>query len=182
MTCLLKLDRVSVKDAQQRGGIAPRTVIWRSVTSAWIQPFTVLTPLILSALSLWARYIAYTKYQVYVTVQDELIVAGVFVRVYNEQPDFAFSPDEATSFCKGLVTWISVCSRTETFCARQSRFQRKFIDDRCVSSKLSFPHAETFGTTRRERDVGSHGRRSHGGWGATMVSYPESMPYLSLKD
>lgn len=53
--------------------------------------------------------------------QDELITAGVLVRVYNEQPDFVFSPEEATAFCKGLVTWISQYSRAETFCLSLSK-------------------------------------------------------------
>lgn len=36
--------------------------------------------------------------------QDELVVAGVFVRIYNEQPAFALDDPEA--FAKGLVSWI----------------------------------------------------------------------------
>ena len=51
-------------------------------------------------------------------VQEELVAAGIFVRVYNEQPSFALGHEEATAFCKGIVTWISVFSRKESFCAR----------------------------------------------------------------
>ena len=36
--------------------------------------------------------------------QGELIVAGVFVRVYNEQP--AFPVADPAAFCKGLVTYL----------------------------------------------------------------------------
>ena len=34
----------------------------------------------------------------------ELVVAGVFVRVYNEQPNFPVA--DPAAFCKGLVTFI----------------------------------------------------------------------------
>ena len=36
--------------------------------------------------------------------QGELVVAGVFVRVYNEQP--AFPVADPAAFCKGLVTYL----------------------------------------------------------------------------
>lgn len=32
------------------------------------------------------------------------MVAGVFVRIYNEQPGFALS--DPTAFAKGLVSWV----------------------------------------------------------------------------
>ena len=35
---------------------------------------------------------------------QELVVAGVFVRVYNEQPNFPVA--DPAAFCKGLVTFI----------------------------------------------------------------------------
>lgn len=35
---------------------------------------------------------------------QELVVAGVFVRVYNEQPNFPVA--DPAAFCKGLVTYI----------------------------------------------------------------------------
>ena len=40
----------------------------------------------------------------YSSLKGELVVAGVFVRVYNEQPSFALS--DPAAFCKGLVTWL----------------------------------------------------------------------------
>lgn len=49
-------------------------------------------------------------------MQGELVVAGVFVRVYNQQPGFAMGHEEATSFCKGLVTWINTHSKQSGFC------------------------------------------------------------------
>lgn len=36
--------------------------------------------------------------------QGELVVAGVFVRVYNEQPTFPVA--DPAAFCKGLVTYL----------------------------------------------------------------------------
>ncbi|GAB4814092.1 hypothetical protein N2152v2_001138 [Parachlorella kessleri] len=51
-----------------------------------------------SAASLAPRDFAYSS------LKGELVVAGVFVRVYNEQPSFALS--DAAAFCKGLVTWL----------------------------------------------------------------------------
>lgn len=42
---------------------------------------------------------------------QELVVAGVFVRVYNEQPNFPVA-DPAT-FCKGLVTFIHAHMKPE---------------------------------------------------------------------
>lgn len=35
---------------------------------------------------------------------QELVVAGVFVRVFNEQPNFPVA--DPAAFCKGLVTFI----------------------------------------------------------------------------
>ena len=37
-------------------------------------------------------------------LQGELVVAGVFVRIYNEQPSFAVT--DPAAFTKGLVTWV----------------------------------------------------------------------------
>jgi DnaJ family protein C protein 13 len=37
-------------------------------------------------------------------MQGELVVANVFVRVYNEQP--AFQVTDPATFCKGLVTYL----------------------------------------------------------------------------
>ncbi len=51
-------------------------------------------------------------------MQEELVAAGIFVRVYNEQPSFVLGHEEATAFCKGIVTWISVFSRKESFCTQ----------------------------------------------------------------
>jgi len=48
--------------------------------------------------------------------QGELVVAGVFVRVYNQQPAFAMGHEEATQLCKGLVTWINAHSKSPDFC------------------------------------------------------------------
>lgn len=36
------------------------------------------------------------------------MVAGVFVRIYNEQPAYALA--DAAAFAKGLVTWINACA------------------------------------------------------------------------
>ena len=43
-------------------------------------------------------------------------MAGIFVRVYNEQPGFGVTHEVATAFCKGLVTWINSQSLAPTFC------------------------------------------------------------------
>ena len=40
----------------------------------------------------------------FVSLGQELVVAGVFVRVYNEQPNFPVA--DPAAFCKGLVTYI----------------------------------------------------------------------------
>ena len=60
-------------------------------------------------------------------VQEELVAAGIFVRVYNEQPSFALGHDEATAFCKGIVTWVSIFSRKEPFCSRPGRHSATLI-------------------------------------------------------
>ena len=54
-------------------------------------------------------------------MQGELVVAGVFVRVYNEQPTFAVS--DAPSFCKGLVSYLHVQTQSPLFCALQADAQ-----------------------------------------------------------
>lgn len=41
----------------------------------------------------------------------ELVVAGVFVRVYNEQPNFPVA--DPAGFCKGLVTFIHSLMKPE---------------------------------------------------------------------
>lgn len=41
----------------------------------------------------------------------ELVVAGVFVRVYNEQPNFPVA--DPAAFCKGLVTFIHALMKPE---------------------------------------------------------------------
>ena len=41
----------------------------------------------------------------------ELVVAGVFVRVYNEQPNFPVA--DPAAFCKGLVTFIHAHMKPE---------------------------------------------------------------------
>lgn len=40
----------------------------------------------------------------FAALRQELVVAGVFVRVYNEQPNFPVA--DPAAFCKGLVTYI----------------------------------------------------------------------------
>ena len=40
----------------------------------------------------------------FAALRQELVVAGVFVRVYNEQPNFPVA--DSAAFCKGLVTYI----------------------------------------------------------------------------
>ena len=42
---------------------------------------------------------------------QELVVAGVFVRVYNEQPNFPVS--DPAAFCKGLVTFLHARMKPE---------------------------------------------------------------------
>ena len=42
---------------------------------------------------------------------QELVVAGVFVRVYNEQPNFPVA--DPAAFCKGLVTFIHTHMKPE---------------------------------------------------------------------
>ncbi|KAK9807966.1 hypothetical protein WJX73_008492 [Symbiochloris irregularis] len=44
----------------------------------------------------------------YTAIQGELVVAGVFVRIFNEQPAYALS--DAAAFAKGLVTWVNACA------------------------------------------------------------------------
>lgn len=40
----------------------------------------------------------------FAALRQELVVAGVFVRVFNEQPNFPIA--DPAAFCKGLVTYI----------------------------------------------------------------------------
>ena len=42
---------------------------------------------------------------------QELVVAGVFVRVYNEQPNFPVT--DPAAFCKGLVTFLHAHMKPE---------------------------------------------------------------------
>lgn len=44
------------------------------------------------------------------------MVARILVRVYNEQPGFVMQHEEATAFCKGLVTWVNSQAKTEDLC------------------------------------------------------------------
>ncbi|KAL0040215.1 hypothetical protein WJX77_000548 [Trebouxia sp. C0004] len=44
---------------------------------------------------------------------EELVVAGVFVRVYNEQPNFPVA--DPAAFCKGLVTFIHSHMKPEVY-------------------------------------------------------------------
>ena len=45
------------------------------------------------------------------------MVAGVFVRIYNEQP--AFSVNDPPAFCKGLVSYLHVQTHSQQFSAAQ---------------------------------------------------------------
>ena len=54
-------------------------------------------------------------------MQGELVVAGVFVRVYNEQPTFMVSDPPA--FCKGLVSYLHVQTQSPQFRAAQAATQ-----------------------------------------------------------
>ncbi|KAK9809260.1 hypothetical protein WJX72_012293 [[Myrmecia] bisecta] len=47
----------------------------------------------------------------FAALEGELVVAGVFVRVYNEQPGFPVA--DTAAFCKGLVTYIHGVVRAE---------------------------------------------------------------------
>ncbi len=49
------------------------------------------------------------------------MVAGVFVRVYNEQPTFSVS--DAPAFCKGLVSYLHVQTQSQQFRAAQADIQ-----------------------------------------------------------
>lgn len=49
--------------------------------------------------------------------QRELVVAGVFVRVFNEQPTFLVTDPPA--FCKGLVSYLHMQTQSEQFWAAQ---------------------------------------------------------------
>ena len=49
------------------------------------------------------------------------MVAGVFVRVYNEQPTFPISDPPA--FCKGLVSYLHVQTQSLEFRAAQTDTQ-----------------------------------------------------------
>ena len=51
-------------------------------------------------------------------MQGELVVAGVFVRVYNEQPTFPVS--DAPAFCKGLVSYLHAQTQSRQFRAAQT--------------------------------------------------------------
>ena len=55
-------------------------------------------------------------------MQGELVVAGVFVRVYNEQPTFPVSDPPA--FCKGLVSYLHVQTHSPLFQAAQTDIQQ----------------------------------------------------------
>ena len=45
-----------------------------------------------------------------INLQDELVVAGIYVRIYNQQPGFTIPAAEAADFCKGLVVWIKAAA------------------------------------------------------------------------
>lgn len=47
-------------------------------------------------------------------------MAAIYVRVYNEQTGFILNHDEASTFCKGLVTWIDTQAKKDDFCAPSS--------------------------------------------------------------
>lgn len=57
-----------------------------------------------------------------IDMQGELVVAGVFVRVYNEQPTFPVTDPPA--FCKGLVSYLHVQTHSPLFRAAQTDMQR----------------------------------------------------------
>lgn len=48
-----------------------------------------------------------------VMLQGELVVANVFVRVYNEQPTFPVS--DPASLCKGLVSYLHMQAQSSWF-------------------------------------------------------------------
>lgn len=48
-------------------------------------------------------------------------MAGVFVRVFNEQPTFLVSDPPA--FCKGLVSYLHVQTQSPQFCTAQAAKQ-----------------------------------------------------------
>ncbi len=53
-------------------------------------------------------------------MQDELTVAGVYVRIYNQQPGYAVPATEAADFCKGLVTWVKAAATPPFWAAAAS--------------------------------------------------------------
>lgn len=59
-------------------------------------------------------------------MQGELVVAGVFVRVYNEQPTFLVS--DPPSFCKGLVSYLHVRTHSPLFRAAQTDMQQSPVE------------------------------------------------------
>ena len=70
-----------------------------------------------------------------VMLQGELVVANVFVRVYNEQPTFPVS--DAASFCKGLVSYLHTQAQSSWFKDASSAApaaQGARISDACVAS------------------------------------------------
>lgn len=46
-------------------------------------------------------------------LQGELVVANVFVRVYNEQPTFPVT--DPAAFCKGLVSYLHMQAQSAWF-------------------------------------------------------------------
>ena len=59
-------------------------------------------------------------------MQGELVVAGVFVRVYNEQP--TFSVTDAPAFCKGLVSYLHVQTQSPQFRSAQADTQESLSE------------------------------------------------------
>ena len=63
---------------------------------------------------------------------QELVVAGVFVRVYNEQPNFPVA--DPAAFCKGLVTYIHGHMKPEVNLCRLLHSTMALFRERCFIS------------------------------------------------
>ena len=62
---------------------------------------------------------------------QELVVAGVFVRVYNEQPNFPVS--DPAAFCKGLVTFLHARMKPEVSLSNAACLSLHCLSLHCLS-------------------------------------------------
>ena len=68
------------------------------------------------------------------------MVAGVFVRVFNEQPAFPLA--DPAGFCKGLVTYVHAATRAEAQQQQQQQQQEHQGRDAGEGSNVATPEQQ----------------------------------------